>query len=128
MWAVVWRKISATSPLKIRLEPRTSEATSPTTTGQVRPGPPRAAGEIEDARTRLGEARRVVVNLEDPPLGREDPRVPILTTTQYAFPFPQRLVASVTPTAVEIYRWTEIQVAGPRARGPRTSRRGDRHG
>ena len=58
----------------------------------------------------MGVPPRVVVNLEDPPLDRQDPRVPILDKEQYAFPFPRRLVASVTPTAVEIYRWTETQV------------------
>lgn len=110
VWAVMWGRISDTDEVMAKLEPRTSRQFVAYYDGEVRillQGP---RSELEEARQRLGG--RLVRNIDDLPPGKEYDRISLRDGEGFSFPFPHRLVDSITaiPDTVEVYRWKEIQV------------------
>ena len=121
VWAVVWGKISKPREIDLvdGLEIRVPKGFVAFHEGTVRLKLNGPRSELEEAAQQIG--RRLVVHLEDLPHAAEVERIPLDDVDQFAFPFPSRLVESVTvePPEVEVFAWTESQVrfVRPKVRG-----------
>lgn len=119
VWAVVWGNISDPAEITVRLEPHTSSRFVAFHDGNARVLLQGPRAELEEARQKIGDA--LVVNLADLPPGKDHERVSLADGELFAFPFPRRLVQSVSvvPERIEVYRWKETQVryVAPEVRG-----------
>lgn len=119
VWAVVWGKISEPSRYAVMLEPRVPQGFVAFHEGDVEIALRGPRAELEEAGQKLGE--RVVAVFEALEPDEEWKLVTIGEGDRFQFPFPRRLVESVTarPPTVEIFAWkqTRVQFEAPEVSG-----------